>query len=145
MKVLLLLAAVIMAFGPIQIQGSLSEFTEMVRRTTGMFVSQAYNYGCYCGPGGSGSPKDGTDWCCFAHKCCYYDLEKHGCNTTFLHYKFTSEMGIINCAENQDSCKKELCQCDKVAAECFAQNFRSYSKRLRYYPKVLCNGKPPKC
>ncbi|XP_051027768.1 phospholipase A2, membrane associated-like [Acomys russatus] len=146
MKILLLIAAVIVAFVPIQIHGGLVNFPKMVKITTGKLFSPGYNfYGCYCFHGGKGSPKDETDRCCFVHDCCYYHLEKRGCDTKYLNYEFTSKTGIITCAANQDSCKKELCQCDKAAAECFAQNLNTYSTKYVYYPDMLCNGKPPKC
>ncbi|XP_051027769.1 phospholipase A2, membrane associated-like [Acomys russatus] len=146
MKVLLLLAAVIMAFVPIQIHGSPMNFGEMVLNTTGRPFWPFFNsYGCYCDYEGKGTPKDAIDRCCFVHNCCYSDLEKRGCDIKVLNYEFTSETGIIICSANQDSCKKELCQCDKVAAECFAQNLKSYSKKYHRYPNVGCNGKTPEC
>ncbi|KAH0503050.1 Phospholipase A2, membrane associated [Microtus ochrogaster] len=99
MKVLLLLTAVIMAFGPIQIQGSLAEFRQMILLKTGKRAETSYAfYGCHCGMGGRGSPKDATDRCCVAHDCCYYRLQKHNCGTKFLTYKFSYRGGKITCS-----------------------------------------------
>ncbi|XP_051027772.1 phospholipase A2, membrane associated-like [Acomys russatus] len=118
----------------------------MIQITTGKKAETSYAfYGCYCGMGGRGSPKDATDRCCFAHDCCYRRLKKSGCGTKLLSYEFTSTRGKITCAAKQDSCKKQLCQCDKVAAECFAQNLKSYNKKYQLYSNILCKGKPPKC
>lgn len=146
MKVLLLLAAVIMAFGPIQVQGNIVQFGEMIRVKTGKkaVISYAF-YGCHCGVGGKGSPKDATDRCCVTHDCCYYHLEKLGCGTKFLEYEFSHKGGQITCAANQSSCQKQLCQCDKAAAECFARNKKSYSLKYEFYPNLLCKGKKPSC
>lgn len=146
MKVLLLLAVVIMAFGSIQVQGSLLEFGQMILFKTGKRADVSYGfYGCHCGVGGRGSPKDATDWCCVTHDCCYNRLEKRGCGTKFLTYKFSYRGGLISCSTNQDSCRKELCQCDKAAAECFARNKRSYSIKYQFYPNKFCKGRTPSC
>ncbi|XP_050011135.1 phospholipase A2, membrane associated-like [Alexandromys fortis] len=100
MKVLLLLTAVIMAFGPIQIQGSLAEFRQMILLKTGKRAETSYAfYGCHCGVGGRGSPKDATDRCCVAHDCCYDRLQKHNCGTKFLTYKFSYRGGKITCSD----------------------------------------------
>lgn len=43
--------------------GSLLELKFMVEEVTGMNALTDYSfYGCYCGWGGQGIPKDGTDW-----------------------------------------------------------------------------------
>ncbi|XP_038189393.1 phospholipase A2, membrane associated [Arvicola amphibius] len=146
MKVLLLLTAVIMAFGPIQIQGSLAQFRKMILLKTGKRAETSYAfYGCHCGWGGRGSSKDATDRCCVAHDCCYDQLQKDNCGTKLLTYKFTYEGGKITCSADQDPCSKQLCQCDKVAVECFHRNQKSYSLKYRFYPNTLCSGKSPKC
>nr|NP_001076000.1 phospholipase A2, membrane associated precursor [Mus musculus]P31482.3 RecName: Full=Phospholipase A2, membrane associated; AltName: Full=Enhancing factor; Short=EF; AltName: Full=GIIC sPLA2; AltName: Full=Group IIA phospholipase A2; AltName: Full=Phosphatidylcholine 2-acylhydrolase 2A; Flags: Precursor [Mus musculus]AAC52252.1 secretory group II phospholipase A2 [Mus musculus]AAH45156.1 Pla2g2a protein [Mus musculus]AHB62392.1 phospholipase A2 group IIa [Mus musculus] len=146
MKVLLLLAASIMAFGSIQVQGNIAQFGEMIRLKTGKRAELSYAfYGCHCGLGGKGSPKDATDRCCVTHDCCYKSLEKSGCGTKLLKYKYSHQGGQITCSANQNSCQKRLCQCDKAAAECFARNKKTYSLKYQFYPNMFCKGKKPKC
>nr|pir phospholipase A2 - mouse [Mus musculus]AAB60494.1 phospholipase A2 [Mus musculus]AHB62394.1 truncated phospholipase A2 group IIa [Mus musculus]AHB62399.1 truncated phospholipase A2 group IIa [Mus musculus] len=58
MKVLLLLAASIMAFGSIQVQGNIAQFGEMIWLKTGKRAELSYAfYGCHCGLGGKGFPQ----------------------------------------------------------------------------------------
>jgi hypothetical protein len=46
-----------------QAQGSLLNFRKMIHLKTGKIAELSYaSYGCYCGLGGKGSPKDATDW-----------------------------------------------------------------------------------
>ncbi|XP_012295649.1 phospholipase A2, membrane associated isoform X2 [Aotus nancymaae] len=144
MKTLLLLA-VIMVFGLLQAHGDLLNFRKMIKLTTGKEAINSYGfYGCHCGVGGKGSPKDATDRCCFAHDCCYKRLERRGCGTKLLSYKFSNKGSSITCAK-QDSCRSQLCQCDKAAAECFARNKKSYNKKYQYYPNKQCSGSTPRC
>lgn len=132
--------------GSIPVQGSLLEFGQMILFKTGKRADISYGiYGCHCGVGGRGSPKDATDWCCVTHDCCYNRLEKRGCGTKFLTYKFSYRGGQISCSANQNSCRKELCQCDKAAAECFARNKKSYSLKYQFYLNKFCKGKTPSC
>ncbi|MCP6508225.1 phospholipase A2 family protein [Klebsiella pneumoniae] len=146
MNVLLLLTAAIMAFGPMQAEGSLSDLRKMIWLTTGKNAATSYAfYGCHCGWGGRGAPKDATDWCCATHDCCYDRLEKRGCRTKSLSYEFTHQGSRITCAANQDSCKWRLCQCDKAVAECFARNLESYDEKYEIYFDMLCKGKSPQC
>ncbi|CAO2589687.1 Phospholipase A2, membrane associated [Lemmus lemmus] len=146
MKVLLLLTVLILAFGPIQIQGSLAEFRQMILLKTGKRAETSYAfYGCHCGLGGRGSSKDATDRCCVAHDCCYARLQKRGCGTKFLTYKFSYRGGKITCSANQDSCRKQLCQCDKVGVECFHRTRKSYNVKYQFYNNKFCSGKSPKC
>ncbi|XP_055979392.1 phospholipase A2, membrane associated-like isoform X3 [Sorex fumeus] len=144
MKTLLLLA-LILAFGLLQTHGALWNFGKMIAKVTGKNPITDYSfYGCYCGYGGKGSPKDATDRCCFAHDCCYRRLMKKGCGTKGLNYDVTYSGSQIICAK-QSSCRKQLCECDKKAALCFKNNKKSYNGKYRYYNNKKCSGKAPKC
>ncbi|XP_076719398.2 phospholipase A2, membrane associated-like [Callospermophilus lateralis] len=102
-------------------------------------------YGCHCGLGGKGTPKDATDRCCASHDCCYDHLEECGCGTKFLRYKFKYQAGKVICEANQSYCRSQLCQCDKTAAYCLAQNLKTYKRKYQFYPNFLCRGKKPSC
>ncbi|NXE16138.1 PA2GX phospholipase, partial [Lophotis ruficrista] len=54
-------------------------------------------YGCYCGLGGQGWPKDKTDWCCHRHDCCYDKAEKEGCNPKAQRYQWACEQNTVRC------------------------------------------------
>ncbi|XP_051027039.1 phospholipase A2, membrane associated-like [Acomys russatus] len=147
MKVLLLLAAMIVTFGPIQIQGILKEFNEMVTHLTARSATEFSNYGCHCGPVGKGTPRDGTDRCCLQHRCCYEDIQRYGCNTKYLSYNYTINGPNINCYVPvfRTGCQTQLCKCDRIAAECFARNMKTYKPEYLNYKEEFCNGMTPKC
>lgn len=45
------------------VPGSLLDLSTMIEKVTGKPALMNYGfYGCYCGWGGQGTPKDGTDW-----------------------------------------------------------------------------------
>ena len=47
------------------------------------------NYGCWCGPGGSGKPVDGSDKCCQIHDFCYDKvIAGKKCNPYFQQYLY---------------------------------------------------------
>ncbi|CAK6440696.1 unnamed protein product [Pipistrellus nathusii] len=141
----LLLVALAMAFGPLQTHGNLLDFQEMIQFTTGKNAMSNYAfYGCYCGYGGRGTPKDATDWCCAAHDCCYRRLEKQECGTKKLKYNVTFSEGQIICGD-QDYCPRQVCECDKTAATCFASNRNTYKRRYQFYSNMLCRGRGPQC
>ncbi|XP_062963085.1 phospholipase A2, membrane associated [Cynocephalus volans] len=144
MKTLLLLA-VIMAFGLLQTHGNLRNFGQMIWLATGKKLVLDYGfYGCHCGLGGRGFPKDATDRCCAVHDCCYRHLEKLGCHNKLLSYKFSHSGGSIVCA-SQDYCGSQLCECDRNAANCFARNLDTYDKEYQHYSKLQCSGSAPRC
>uniref|UniRef100_A0A8C0QNQ1 Phospholipase A2 n=1 Tax=Chelonoidis abingdonii TaxID=106734 RepID=A0A8C0QNQ1_CHEAB len=75
-------------------------FNKMIKQVTGKNALWNYSkYGCYCGSGGKGMPKDGTDQCCQLHDCCYHRLKGHGCNAKLNTYSYSYLSGRIYCGE----------------------------------------------
>uniref|UniRef100_A0A8B9DIG9 Phospholipase A2 n=1 Tax=Anser cygnoides TaxID=8845 RepID=A0A8B9DIG9_ANSCY len=56
-------------------------------------------YGCYCGLGGQGWPKDKTDWCCHRHDCCYDKAEREGCSPKVQRYQWECEEKAVQCGK----------------------------------------------
>ncbi|KAB0365017.1 PLA2G2E [Cervus elaphus hippelaphus] len=124
--------------------GNLVQFGVMIERVTGRPALQYNDYGCYCGVGGSGWPVDKTDWCCYAHDCCYGRLEKLGCEPKMERYLFSATRLSIFCA-GRTSCQRRTCECDKKAALCFRRNLGTYDRKYAHYPNRLCTGPTPPC
>nr|DBA20313.1 TPA: hypothetical protein GDO54_016020 [Pyxicephalus adspersus] len=100
--------------------------------------SLAYlGYGCYCGIGGKGSPKDKADWCCHRHDCCYGIAEQAGCLPKSHSYDWSC-IGSTN-----DYCQRILCYCDKQLAECLGK--APYNNKYMLYPNFLCGSRTLSC
>ncbi|XP_051844349.1 group IID secretory phospholipase A2 isoform X2 [Antechinus flavipes] len=125
--------------------GSLKQLNKMIKQATGKNPLFSYlNYGCHCGLGGKGQPKDATDWCCKIHDCCYKHLKQQRCHVLVDRYNYNYNDGNIECCGGSQ-CEKKICQCDKELALCLQRNLGSYQKSYRSYWKFLCQDKNPEC
>jgi len=70
------------------------------------------NYGNFCGLGGSGTPIDGVDQCCFKHDNCYGDIMS--CTPHLLTYTETN----LECKDEGGSCGYKTCFCDVDFINC---------------------------
>uniref|UniRef100_A0A8C5Q7C1 Phospholipase A2 n=1 Tax=Leptobrachium leishanense TaxID=445787 RepID=A0A8C5Q7C1_9ANUR len=119
-------------------QCSILNFGHMIHKVTGKNALSYAFYGCYCGIGGYGYPRDNTDGCCHTHDCCYKHLEQIGCKPKTKDYKFHVVHGNVLCGDRKnDFCAIRSCQCDSMAAICFQVHRSSYSPTYAFYAKPL--------
>ena len=89
-------------------------------------------YGCWCGMGGSGKPVDEIDKCCLLHDQCYDKVILDKCKYNKLPYWVLYDKetlhGQIICTDENETCDYKTCQCDKIAAECFAKHYALYNQ-----------------
>ncbi|CAK7304106.1 Group 10 secretory phospholipase A2 [Vulpes lagopus] len=101
------------------------------------------SYGCYCGLGGHGQPRDTIDWCCHQHDCCYMRAEQAGCRPKMERYPWQCVNQSILCGPADNKCQELLCTCDKEIAYCLAQT--EYNLKYLFYPRVFCEKDSPTC
>ncbi|NWH76857.1 PA2V Phospholipase, partial [Piaya cayana] len=119
------------------------ELAGAVRCTTGRSPFAYLRYGCYCGLGGRGWPKDGVDWCCFNHDCCYAKAEQAGCHLKRESYHWVCKDNTVECESLEDQCQKMACECDREAAKCFAK--APYHTKYLLWPDFMCGEIQPLC
>ncbi|XP_021404715.1 phospholipase A2 [Lonchura striata] len=119
------------------------ELAGAIRCGTGRSPLAYIGYGCYCGLGGRGWPKDKTDWCCHRHDCCYDTAEKEGCNPKVQRYQWVCEQNTVRCDNLTDRCEKMVCLCDQEAAKCWGA--APYNPHFILWPDFLCGQTHPTC
>uniref|UniRef100_A0A672TDL9 Phospholipase A2 n=2 Tax=Sinocyclocheilus grahami TaxID=75366 RepID=A0A672TDL9_SINGR len=104
------------------------------------------DYGCFCGLGGTGTPVDQLDQCCFTHDACYGTAKTlQSCSsvldnpyTNTYDYKCDENTKTVTCLDSNDECEMFICKCDKAAAECFAQS--PYNASNNHLPSSVCSS-----
>ncbi|KAM6971838.1 phospholipase A2-like [Aplochiton taeniatus] len=120
----------------------LKELAGVIRCSTGRSPAGYVMYGCYCGLGGRGWPKDKADWCCHKHDCCYGRLDEMGCQTRG-NYNWACENKESRCDSVLNRCEKLLCKCDTDLASCLSN--APYNPKYALWPDFLCGRKCPTC
>ncbi|NXF77569.1 PA2V Phospholipase, partial [Sclerurus mexicanus] len=119
------------------------ELAGAIRCTTGRSPFAFLRYGCYCGLGGRGWPKDTVDWCCFNHDCCYGKAEQAGCQPKTESYHWECKDNSAVCDSLEDKCQKMACECDREAAKCFSR--APYHRKYLLWPDFMCGEIQPLC
>ncbi|XP_066493524.1 basic phospholipase A2 PLA-B-like [Tiliqua scincoides] len=142
-----LLLIILMAHAFSLISSSLLHFKDMIQRISRRNTLIYFNgYGCYCGKGGKGKPRDKIDQCCYRHDCCYERLQRRMCHPYFEHYKYLIIHDDVNCQlKKKSQCSMWTCECDRQASLCLRNEVKKYTKKFKRYPAVLCKEATPRC
>uniref|UniRef100_H3BIC9 Phospholipase A2 n=1 Tax=Latimeria chalumnae TaxID=7897 RepID=H3BIC9_LATCH len=104
-----------------------------------------YNYGCYCGFGGSGNHTDSVDQCCFIHDCCYRYARVNlrcGSKVKWSRYNYSCRKSQTKCL-GKNICSRMACECDRQFAECLTTV--TPNQQYYYYNKRLVRTRSPPC
>jgi hypothetical protein len=132
-----------------------------------------WDYGCYCGSGGAGTPVDATDECCQKHDACWAKVKKDtgvSCYDENYHNNFNDPatgQATTDCSKwtFAEACSKAkhptndkpeeeaCCSCDLEVVQCFQKARATYTTAYRKWanngdPGVTCGpnkGKSFKC
>ncbi|XP_060641798.2 phospholipase A2 [Anolis sagrei] len=129
---------------PLRSRRGIFQLAGAILCSTGRTPLAYLRYGCYCGLGGSGWPRDKADWCCFRHDCCYAEAEKEGCDPKMGSYPWECEDKEASCDDiKEDKCQKLACKCDREAAHCLSE--APYQPTYVFWPLSSCGSRSPKC
>ncbi|XP_076865355.1 group 10 secretory phospholipase A2 [Brachyhypopomus gauderio] len=128
---------------PSRSKRGLVELAGAIKCTTGRPALAYLMYGCYCGLGGQGWPRDTADWCCHKHDCCYGDAEFAGCDTKAAEYQWTCINTEPDCVSLNTKCDQMLCECDHQLATCLQS--APYDSKNALWPNFLCGSEYPTC
>ncbi|XP_077591022.1 phospholipase A2-like [Stigmatopora nigra] len=133
----------VMGVSPQRSKRGVLELAGMIQCSTGKSPLAYLSYGCYCGLGGQGWPRDRTDWCCHKHDCCYDGAERQGCQTKTDRYDWTCDDNTPDCDDLTDKCEELLCKCDRAAAKCLRNS--PYKRKYALWPNWWCGHQHPMC
>jgi secretory phospholipase A2 len=112
-----------------------------------MLRREYWDYGCYCGKGGSGTPVDATDECCKAHDECWAKV-KQDTGVSCYNENYANSFNDPNTGKPTTDCSKwtffescstakhptnntieeiKCCDCDLIVTKCFQRARGTYN------------------
>ena len=86
---------------------------------------------------------DDTDLCCHIHDQCYgrVSAEYFACSAKLVTYAWTGlSNNVIMCTDPTNTCDRDLCECDKAAADCFAKHRSTYNPDFYNVNQDVCRS-----
>uniref|UniRef100_A0A3Q3RAS7 Phospholipase A2 n=1 Tax=Monopterus albus TaxID=43700 RepID=A0A3Q3RAS7_MONAL len=141
---LLLYVAFVLPLRSQRTKRGLIELAGAIKCSTGRSALAYMMYGCYCGLGGQGWPRDRAD-CSVV--CSTNSQDFKGIRTSKQN-KFHNLNEKTTCmffiADNlKDMCEKLQCKCDRDAAKCLRK--APFIQKYAVWPDLLCGYKQPTC
>ncbi|KAG8545270.1 hypothetical protein GDO81_021165 [Engystomops pustulosus] len=120
----------------------------MVHEVLNRPLIQYVFYGCQCGWGEGSQIVDEIDRCCYEQYCCRIQFRTETCKPEIKAYIYTIQNGTLTCDdEDESSCARRSCECDRTAVFCFQSHMDSYSySKAKYFlHRDKCSGQRPAC
>ncbi|KXJ14279.1 phospholipase A2 A2-actitoxin-Cgg2a [Exaiptasia diaphana] len=114
------------------------QFYRLIREFTKRDPTDYWNYGCWCGLGGKGTPLDETDRCCKEHDLCFNQLTRSRICGRYEVYRKNYYHTGLKCYTGwwSSRCGRGICKCDVAAVKCFRRS--RFNKSYRKYKKSQC-------
>ncbi|XP_072011281.1 phospholipase A2-like isoform X2 [Engystomops pustulosus] len=83
--------------------------------------------------------------CCLEHRCCQAPIKTDQCKPDTTSYYYTYRNGTLTCDdEDESSCARRSCECDRTAVLCF-QRYNYSEVYAKYLNRNKCSGRRPSC
>ncbi|KAG8539593.1 hypothetical protein GDO81_020688, partial [Engystomops pustulosus] len=83
--------------------------------------------------------------CCYEYRCCQAPFRTDECKPEKASYYYTYRNGTLTCDdEDESSCARRSCECDRTAVFCFqSHHFSEINSKHLHSSK--CSGRRPPC
>ncbi|XP_072011284.1 phospholipase A2-like isoform X2 [Engystomops pustulosus] len=83
--------------------------------------------------------------CCYEYRCCQAPFRTDECKPEKASYYYTYRNGTLTCDdEDESSCARRSCECDRTAVFCFqSHHFSEINSKQLHSSK--CSGRRPPC